>query len=91
MSSPPCGFTGNSELLHKYFPDDYDDNYYTDALPQDGDGIALAEGAGAALTNYCTIVKENAYSCNSRSGCAKPRAAHQGVQAVDQCARRTVP
>ena len=71
------GFTGNSELLHKYFPDDYDDNYYTDALPQDGDGIALAEGAGAALTNYCTIVKENAYSCNSRLD-APNRAAHQG-------------
>ena len=71
------GFTGNSELLHKYFPDDYDDNYYTDALPQDGDGIALAESAGAALTNYCTIVKENAYSCNSRLD-APNRAAHQG-------------
>ena len=32
------GFTGNSQLLHKYFPDQYDDNYYTDALPQDADG-----------------------------------------------------
>ena len=66
-----------NELLRKYFPDDYDDNYYTDALPQDGDGIALADGAGAALTNYCTIVKENAYSCNSRLD-APNRAAHQG-------------
>lgn len=71
------GFTGNSQLLHQYFPDDYDDNYYTDALPQDGDGIALARNAGAALTNYCTIVKENAYSCNSRLD-APNRAAHQG-------------
>ena len=70
------GFTGNSQLLHKYFPDQYDDNYYTDALPQDGDGIALAEGAGAALTDYCTLVKENAYSCNSRLD-APNRAAHQ--------------
>lgn len=71
------GFPGNSQLLHQYFPDDYDDNYYTDALPQDGDGIALARNAGAALTNYCTIVKENAYSCNSRLD-APNRAAHQG-------------
>lgn len=70
------GFTGNSKLLHKYFPDQYDDNYYTDALPQDGDGIALAESAGAALTDYCTLVKENAYSCNSRLD-APNRAAHQ--------------
>ena len=70
------GFTGNSQLLHKYFPDQYDDNYYTDALPQDGDGIALAEGAGAAMTDYCTLVKENAYSCNSRLD-APNRAAHQ--------------
>lgn len=46
-------------------------------IPQDGDGIALARNAGAALTNYCTIVKENAYSCNSRLD-APNRAAHQG-------------
>lgn len=70
------GFTGNPQLLHQYFPDQYDDNYYTDALPQDGDGIALAERAGAALTDYCTLVKENAYSCNSRLD-APNRAAHQ--------------
>lgn len=70
------GFTGNSELLHRYFPEDYDDNYYTDALPQDGDGIALAESAGAAMTSYCTIIKENAYSCNSQLD-APNRAAHQ--------------
>lgn len=70
------GFTGNAELLHHYFPDEYDDNYYTDAIPLDGDGIALAESAGAAMTNYCTIIKENAYSCNSRLD-APNRAAHQ--------------
>lgn len=70
------GFTGNSELLHRYFPADYDDNYYTDALPLSGDGIALAEGAGAALAPYCTLVKENAYSCHSRLD-APNRAAHQ--------------
>ncbi len=70
------GFTGNSALLHHYFPDQYDDIYYTDAVLLDGDGIALAKGAGAALTDYCTIIKENAYSCDS--GKNKPnRAAHQ--------------
>lgn len=70
------GFTGNSELLHKYFPYDYDDLFYTDALPLQGDGIALAESAGAALTPYCTIVKENGYSCDSRLD-APNRAANQ--------------
>lgn len=78
------GFTGNSELLHHYFPDQYDDNYYTDALPQDGDGIALAKGAGAALTEYCTLVKENAYSCNSRLD-APNRAAHQACSLWINC------
>lgn len=70
------GFTGNSELLHKYFPYDYDDMFYTDALPLQGDGIGLAESAGAALTPYCTIVKENGYSCDSRLD-APNRAANQ--------------
>ena len=70
------GFTGNSELLHKYFPDQYDDNYYTDAIPLHGDGIELARGAGVALTEYCTLVKENAYSCDSRLD-APNRSAHQ--------------
>lgn len=78
------GFTGNSELLHHYFPDQYDDNYYTDALPQDGDGIALAEGVGAALTPYCTLVKENAYSCNSRLD-APNRSAHQSCSLWVNC------
>lgn len=70
------GFTGNSQLLHEYFPDDYDDLFYTDALPLQGDGIALAKSAGAALAKYCTIVKENGYSCDSRLD-APNRGAHQ--------------
>lgn len=71
------GFTGNSELLHKYFPEEYDDCFYTDALPLQGDGIGLAEGAGADLNPHCTLVKENAYSCDSRLD-APNRSAHNG-------------
>lgn len=69
------GFTGNPALLRHYFPDQYDDNFYTDALPQDGDGIEIAERAGALLTDYCTLIKENAYSCDSKQN-APNRASH---------------
>lgn len=69
------GFTGNSELLHQYFPDEYDDIFYTDALPLQGDGIELAKSAGAALAKRCTLVKENGYSCDSRLD-APNRGAH---------------
>jgi fumarate reductase flavoprotein subunit len=56
------GFTGNKELLKKYFPFYYDDVYWTDALPLDGDGIQLAEEAGAYLEDYCTLIRETGYS-----------------------------
>lgn len=71
------GFTGNSKLHHEYFPEEYDDLFYTDALPLQGDGISLAKSAGAELAAHCTLVKENAYSCDSRLD-APNRAAHQG-------------
>lgn len=61
------GFVGNQELLHKYFPGQYSDIYYTDALPLDGSGVGIAERVGAQMKDYCTIIKENAYSCNSRT------------------------
>lgn len=44
---------------------------YTDALPLDGDGIAVAKSTGALLAEYCTIIKENAYSCDSRRNAPK--------------------
>ena len=69
------GFTGNSDLLHRYFPEEYDDCFYTDALPLQGDGIGLARSAGAALSRHCTLVKENGYSCDSRLD-APNRSAH---------------
>jgi fumarate reductase flavoprotein subunit len=70
------GFGGNRELMYKYFPDQYDDNYYTDAILHTGDGLKLAEDAGVALTDYCTIIKENAYSTTSYKD-APNRAAHE--------------
>jgi fumarate reductase flavoprotein subunit len=48
----PGGFTGNKELLKKYF--DYDD-FATAALPLQGDGIKMAEEAGAYLEEYATL------------------------------------
>lgn len=69
------GFGGNSELLHKYFPNEYSDNFHRDALPLDGSGIDVARSAGAKLNDYAVIIKENAYSCDSYNG-APNRAAH---------------
>ena len=56
------GFTGNDELLYKYFPDYWDsDAYATLAVKTNrGDGIKLAEEAGAGLNNYATLIKEPA-------------------------------
>jgi fumarate reductase flavoprotein subunit len=56
------GFTGNNELLYKYFPDYWDtDAYVTLAVKTNtGDGIKLAEDAGAGLNNFATLIKEPA-------------------------------
>jgi fumarate reductase flavoprotein subunit len=62
------GFTGNRELLSRYFPDYYGESYWTDALPLLGDGISLAGKAGAALEDYCTLVREPGYSFNTGKG-----------------------
>jgi|WetSurMetagenome_2_1015567.scaffolds.fasta_scaffold03000_8 fumarate reductase flavoprotein subunit len=56
------GFPGNKKLLKKYFPYYYDDVYYTDTIPIEGDGIQLAQKAGAYLEDYCTLIRENGYS-----------------------------
>jgi len=61
------GFTGNNELLKKYFTNYWDDGYGTDAIPLDGDGIQLAASAGAAAEEYCTLIRENGY-CFDKSG-----------------------
>lgn len=48
----PGGFTGNRELLMKYFG--YDD-FATEAMPLMGDGIKMAEDAGAYMEEYATM------------------------------------
>lgn len=62
------GFCGNDELLMKYFPEQYEPGkYLTDAIPMDGDGIALARDAGARLNDYCALLKEPNYSFMRRN------------------------
>jgi fumarate reductase flavoprotein subunit len=56
------GFTGNDELLKKYFPDYWDSAAYSTLAVKTntGDGIKLAEDAGAGLNSYATLIKEPA-------------------------------
>ena len=54
----PGGFNGNKELLKKYFPQYWDDIYHTDGLLSNrGEGIPIAEDAGAALEEYCCLIR----------------------------------
>ena len=51
------GFTGNKELLHKYFHY-YNDDYEGHMLPHTGDGVAMAEEVGASLYARAGMVRE---------------------------------
>ena len=51
------GFIGNKEMLRQYFPY-FDDDFGGFYVPMMGDGIRLAEAAGAALEPHSTLVKE---------------------------------
>jgi fumarate reductase flavoprotein subunit len=51
------GFSGNKELMRRYFPH-LKDGLLLSGLPLKGDGIFLAEAAGAAIENTATIIKE---------------------------------
>jgi len=51
------GFAGNRELLKKYFPS-YCDGLALSGLPLTGDGLFLAEEAGAAIEDFATMIKE---------------------------------
>ena len=51
------GFAGNKELMKKYAPD-CTDSMALSGLSLKGDGIYLAERAGAAIEEYATIIKE---------------------------------
>jgi fumarate reductase flavoprotein subunit len=62
------GFTGNAELLKKYFPYYSPDIISTEATRTNmGDGIKLAVDAGADLADYATLVKENGFSFKTGS------------------------
>lgn len=65
----PGGFMGNRELMAKYFSDQYDpDVYATDAICYPGDGIGIAERAGAKFAPKATLCKESGYSfCRVRN------------------------
>jgi fumarate reductase flavoprotein subunit len=54
----PGGFTGNKELLMKYFG--YDD-FATEAVPLKGDGIKMAEEAGAYMEDYATLCQHGVH------------------------------
>jgi len=84
------GFTGNENLLRKYFPHQWDNVYWTDAIPLDGDGITLAGTAGAALEDYSTLIKENGY-CFGKSG-KLPNRIHmeEGAVWVNKYGRRYI-
>lgn len=52
------GFIGNDDLMVKYFPY-YDENFTGfKILTNKGDGISLALGAGAAIEDYCSLIRE---------------------------------
>lgn len=51
------GFAGNPGLLRKYCPS-YSDDLVLSGLPLTGDGLLLAEKAGAALADFATVLKE---------------------------------
>ncbi len=57
------GFMGNRALMQQYFADQYDEQVYvTDALRLDGDGVAMAQKAGAMLAKKATLCKESGFS-----------------------------
>ena len=57
------GFMGNPELMQRYFSDQYDESVYvTDALRFSGDGVIMAEKAGAMLAPRATLCKESGFS-----------------------------
>jgi fumarate reductase flavoprotein subunit len=51
------GFTGNKKLMRRYFPN-LKDGLTLSGLPLTGDGIRLADQAGAAIESMATIIKE---------------------------------
>ena len=57
------GFMGNRALMEQYFADQYDETVYvTDALRFSGDGVRMAEKAGALMAPKATLCKESGFS-----------------------------
>ena len=52
------GFMARPELLKQYFPMYYSPESFFQIVPAPGNGIELAESAGALLNPECTLVKE---------------------------------
>lgn len=53
----PGGFVANKKLLKKYFPHRYDDVCYNISVPTNiGDGLQIAEEAGAGMSDVCTFL-----------------------------------
>jgi len=85
----PGGFLGNDELLCHYFPHDYSPGCYnTDAIKMSGDGVFLAEKAGAKLSPKCTLAKETGYSFTAKHGYPNRLAHIRGAVWVNKLGRR---
>jgi fumarate reductase flavoprotein subunit len=62
------GFGGNKQILKKYFPY-YDDGFIVSSLPYSGDGIKLAEEAGAAIEDFACMQKESGFGATGLIFC----------------------
>jgi len=58
------GFMGRKDLLKKYFPF-YEEDFFGFYVPNMGDGLTLAEEAGAALEGHATLVRETCHSSDA--------------------------
>lgn len=84
----PGSFNGNKELLKKYFPFYWSDVYVTDALLSNtGDGIPIAEDAGAALSDTCCLIRHS-YSFETTVNNRCHGAAHPGAVKVNKKGQR---
>ena len=72
----PGGFFGNKELLRKYF--NFDD-FATEAPLFKGDGIKIAEDAGACLEDYCTMSQHGTHAKYISLETMKNQPNHRGV------------
>jgi fumarate reductase flavoprotein subunit len=87
------GFTGNEELLRKYFPHYYSDVYggrWGAMLSNKGEGIQLAEEAGAATEDYATLIREPGLSFDTEKNRPGRAAAEPTVMWVNKRGKRYI-